>query len=79
MVKLLIFLKLLTIGLGVIMLYKYYSNKKWIKEIKNLKLYTEADVDELVNNLIKKFLNYNGSYVDNEKLKSIYQQLKNNE
>ena len=32
MVGLLVFLGLLTIGLGVIMLYKYYSNKKWIKE-----------------------------------------------
>lgn len=53
--------------------------QKTFEEIKNLKLYTEADVDKLVNNLIDKFLNYNGSYTDNKKLKNIYQKLKNNE
>lgn len=53
--------------------------QKTFEEIKNLKLYTEAEVDELVNNLIDQFLNYNGSYTDNEKLKNIYQKLKNNE
>lgn len=50
--------------------------QKTFEEIKNLKLYTEADVDKLVNNLIDKFLNYNGSYTDNEKLKLFYQQIK---
>ena len=53
--------------------------QKTFEEIKNLKLYTEAEVDKLVNNLIDQFLRYNGSYVDNEKLKDIYQKLKNNE
>lgn len=52
--------------------------EKTFNDIKNVKLYTEDDVDKLVNNLIDQFLNYNGSYVDNEKLKNIYQQLKNN-
>ena len=52
--------------------------EKTFNDIKNVKLYTEDDVDELVNKLIDKFLNYNGSYIDNEKLKDIYQQLKNN-
>lgn len=52
--------------------------EKTFNDIKNVKLYTEDDVDKLVNNLIDKFLNYNGSYIDNEKLKDIYQQLKNN-
>ena len=41
------------------------------------RMYSEEEVDELVNNLIDKFLNYNGSYVDNEKLKLFYQQFKN--
>ena len=50
--------------------------QKTFEEIKNLKLYTEDEVDELVNNLIDKFLNYNGSYTDNEKLKLFYQQIK---
>ena len=50
--------------------------QKTFEEIKNLKLYTEADVDKLVNNLIDKFLNYNGAYTDNEKLKLFYQQIK---
>lgn len=40
------------------------------------RMYSEEDVDELVNNLIDKFLNYNGSSVDNEKLKWFYQQFK---
>ena len=40
------------------------------------RMYSEDDVDELVNNLIDKFLNYNGSSVDNEKLKWFYQQIK---
>lgn len=53
--------------------------QKTFEEIKNLKLYTEADVDKLVNNLIDQFLRYNGSSIDNEKLKDIYQKLKNNE
>lgn len=52
--------------------------EKTFNDIKNVKLYTEDDVDKLVNNLIDQFLNYNGSYTDNEKLKNIYQQLKNN-
>ena len=50
--------------------------EKTFNDIKNVKLYTEDDVDKLVNNLIDKFLNYNGSYIDNEKLKDIYQQIK---
>jgi hypothetical protein len=45
---------------------------KWQAE----RMYSEDDVDELVNNLIDKFLNYNGSSVDNEKLKWFYQQIK---
>lgn len=53
--------------------------QKTFEEIKNIKLYTEADVDKLVNNLIDQFLRYNGSSIDNEKLKDIYQKLKNNE
>lgn len=53
--------------------------ERMLNDIKNVKLYTEADVDKLVNNLIDQFLNYNASYVDNEKLKDIYQKLKNNE
>ena len=40
------------------------------------RMYSEEEVDELVNNLIDKFLNYNGSSVDNEKLKWFYQQFK---
>ena len=40
------------------------------------RMYSEEEVDELVNNLIDKFLNYNGSSVDNEKLKWFYQQIK---
>lgn len=52
--------------------------EKTLNDIKNVRLYTEDDVDKLVNNLIDKFLNYNGSYIDNEKLKDIYQQLKSN-
>ena len=50
--------------------------EKTFNDIKNVKLYTEDDVDKLVNNLIDKFLNYNGSYFDNEKLKLFYQQIK---
>lgn len=50
--------------------------EKILNDIKNVRLYTEDEVDELVNKLIDKFLNYNGSYFDNEKLKDIYQQLK---
>ena len=45
---------------------------KWQEE----RMYSEDEVDELVNNLIDKFLNYNGSSVDNEKLKWFYQQIK---
>ena len=45
---------------------------KWQAE----RMYSEDDLDELVNNLIDKFLNYNGSSVDNEKLKWFYQQFK---
>ena len=40
------------------------------------RMYSEDEVDKLVNNLIDKFLNYNGSSVDNEKLKWFYQQIK---
>ena len=40
------------------------------------RMYSEDDVDELVNNLIDKFLNYNGSSIDSEKLKLFYQQIK---
>ena len=40
------------------------------------RMYSEDEVDELVNNLISKFLNYNGSSIDSEKLKWFYQQLK---
>lgn len=40
------------------------------------RMYSEDEVDKLVNNLIDKFLNYNGSSVDNEKLKWFYQQFK---
>ena len=50
--------------------------EKILNDIKNVRLYTEDELDELVNKLIDKFLNYNGSYFDNEKLKNIYQQLK---
>ena len=46
------------------------------RDKKAQRMYSEDDVDELVNNLIDKFLNYNGSSVDNEKLKWFYQQLK---
>lgn len=52
--------------------------EKTFNDIKNVKLYTEAEVDELVNNLISNFKNYNGSSIDSEKLKNIYQKLKNN-
>ena len=45
---------------------------KWQEE----RMYSEEEVDELVNNLIDKFLNYNGSSIDSEKLKWFYQQLK---
>lgn len=44
--------------------------------ITHKKIYTEDEVDGLVNKLIDKFLNYNGSYSDNEKLKDLYQQIK---
>ena len=50
----------------------FVEGAKWQSE----RMYSEDDVDELVNNLIDKFLNYNGSSVDNEKLKWFYQQLK---
>jgi hypothetical protein len=40
------------------------------------RMYSEDEVDELVNNLISKFLNYNGSSIDSEKLKWFYQQIK---
>ena len=46
------------------------------RDKKAQRMYSEDDVDELVNNLIDKFLNYNGSSVDNEKLKWFYQQIK---
>ena len=39
-------------------------------------MYTEGEVDNIVYTLIDKFLNYNGSYSDNEKLKDLYQQIK---
>lgn len=39
-------------------------------------VYSESEVDELVYSLIDRFLNWNGSYVDNEKLKEFYQELK---
>ena len=45
---------------------------KWQAE----RMYSEDEVDELVNNLISKFLNYNGSSIDSEKLKWFYQQIK---
>lgn len=38
--------------------------------------YTEGEVDNIVYTLIDKFLNYNGSYSDKEKLKDLYQQIK---
>jgi len=41
-------------------------------------VYSESEVDELVYSLINRFLNWNGSYVDNEKLKEFYQELKQN-
>ena len=50
----------------------FKDGAKWQSE----RMYSEDDVDELVNNLIDKFLNYNGSSVDNEKLKWFYQQFK---
>jgi len=50
----------------------FYEGAKWQAE----RMYSEEEVDELVNNLIDKFLNYNGSSVDNEKLKWFYQQIK---
>ena len=50
----------------------FIKGAKWQEE----RMYSEDDVDELVNNLIDKFLNYNGSSVDNEKLKWFYQQIK---
>jgi hypothetical protein len=40
-------------------------------------MYTEGEVDDIVYTLIDKFLNYNGSYSDNEELKKLYQQIKN--
>lgn len=40
------------------------------------RMYSEDEVDELVNNLISNFKNYNGSSIDSEKLKWFYQQLK---
>ena len=50
----------------------FIAGANWQSE----RMYSEDDVNELVNNLIDKFLNYNGSSVDNEKLKWFYQQLK---
>ena len=50
----------------------FIAGAKWQAE----RMYSEDEVDELVNNLIDKFLNYNGSSVDNEKLKWFYQQIK---
>lgn len=50
----------------------FIRGAKWQAE----RMYSEEEVDELVNNLIDKFLNYNGSSVDNEKLKWFYQQIK---
>ena len=50
----------------------FIRGAKWQEE----RMYSEDEVDELVNNLIDKFLNYNGSSVDNEKLKWFYQQIK---
>jgi hypothetical protein len=50
----------------------FKDGAKWQSE----RMYSEDEVDELVNNLISKFLNYNGSSVDNEKLKWFYQQIK---
>ena len=52
---------------------------EYAKEMENEqaeRMYSEDEVDELVNNLIDKFLNYNGSSIDSEKLKWFYQQLK---
>ena len=50
----------------------FKDGAKWQAE----RMYSEEEVDELVNNLIDKFLNYNGSSIDSEKLKWFYQQLK---
>ena len=50
----------------------FIAGAKWQAE----RMYSEDEVDELVNNLISKFLNYNGSSIDSEKLKWFYQQLK---
>ena len=50
----------------------FIRGAKWQAE----RMYSEEEVDELVNNLISKFLNYNGSLIDSEKLKWFYQQIK---
>ena len=50
----------------------FKDGAKWQSE----RMYSEDEVDELVNNLISKFLNYNGSSIDSEKLKWFYQQIK---
>ena len=50
----------------------FVEGAKWQEE----RMYSEDEVDELVNNLIDKFLNYNGSSIDSEKLKLFYQQIK---
>ena len=50
----------------------FIEGAKWQAE----RMYSEDEVDELVNNLISNFKNYNGSSIDSEKLKWFYQQLK---
>lgn len=58
-------------------IYQLCEQAKEMEKEQAERMYSEDEVDELVNNLISNFKNYNGSSIDNEKLKWFYQQLKN--
>jgi len=51
--------------------------QKMIEEKNKPKLYTEKDVDLLVNELIDKYYNWSHSSTSRDKLLEIYNQLKN--
>ena len=57
-------------------IYQLCEQAKEMEKEQAERMYSEDEVDELVNNLISNFKNYNGSSIDSEKLKWFYQQLK---
>jgi len=67
-------------SISVIVMFEDYSQatypKLGIEIIENERMYSEEEVDLLVNELINKFTDWSGSYVYKDKLIEIYEQLK---